>query len=300
MSVVSNKEYGMVRTHLLPPVALLIVWSSVTIAAPLIAPLSAIAGCSAHVSFAGDPTAAPTYLVWQKVFQSVDERTNQLINNGSMSVESVHMLSTRAAAVRQRLTELNSSPTQRTESDKSEVVLSARDDIIRGIDRASFALLDQAASAIANNIELDTPAIGIVRADRNGSRLCVVPIRGSEYPHLVPDEAYWSFYFETRFNIIKAHLDADGHINPEYVKNVQGLAIPAQYIEQFLTAVITLKHDLETLSDDLAGESQRRQLIMDARAELIRSMPEIVWLQISHDATRSRDGISFSYSVPLR
>src|SRR5262245_21005656 len=179
--------------------------------------------CSAHVSFVASPNATPTYLVWKGVFQSLDAGNQPLIDRGSLSTRAFETISMRAAAVRQRVAELAKSRHDGSESEEAETVLSARDDLIRATDRGTFLVLERAASMVASNIEMDTPPIGVVRTNKAGDRVCVVPIRGSQYPQFVPDEAYWYLYFASRYNAAKNSLDSMGHVSDQYVQSVRDL-----------------------------------------------------------------------------
>jgi hypothetical protein len=167
----------------------------------------------------------------------------------------------------------------------SDVVLDARDDLIRLLPADVYATIEHSVGT-ASSLSFTTPALGTVSEGH-----CVVAVRGSEYPELIPEYSYWRLYFYSRANGAAKHRIGDdyeeGHLRAVHSE----VPIPLDYIRRLLNVSANVVALLEATPETTLTAGIQQQLVFDARAELIRTMPEIVWLQVKKDAVRARSGM---------
>jgi hypothetical protein len=95
-------------------------------------------------------------------------------------------------------------------------------------------------------------------------------------------------YFKLRAGAADQYRTGDNDYADEHIRAVHNdLSVAPVYIKRFLNLATNL---VKSINDPLLSESAIDQMVMDARAEIIRTFPEIVWLQIKRDATRARMG----------
>jgi hypothetical protein len=255
---------------------------------------AAAPGCSVSIAAAQYPELLPPYLVWEQVFDALLSSRALPPLDG----DDVGRATARARAAMQRVTSVRSDATRDADerrAEESDVVLAARDDLIRILTPTSFSALERAGAALSTDLTVKTPAVGR-RQGRGGLSECRVVITGREHPEMVPEAGFWSLYLMGRGAASAPFREAPGHHQADHVNAVHDeLPIPTEDIERLLAAAEEFADTVNALPDSIAKDSLVRDLAMSARANLVRSFPEIVWLQIQKDASRARSAMRIGF-----
>ena len=82
----------------------------------------------------------------------------------------------------------------------------------------------------------------------------------------------------------------------EHVRVVHStLRIPTEFIKRLLNISTRVAEFLEATPDTQFTASLTKEEITAERAEILRTFPEIVWLEIQRDAAKSRAGTKLLY-----
>jgi hypothetical protein len=242
----------------------------------------------------------PVHLLWVEVFRALsgepEAAASGIVASLPASDRAVARQRANIALQRAHQVKLESiGDTQAGDVEEAEVLLEARDDLIRRLDPGSVEILERAASAAVSGITVVSRPIGRILPGAGG-RECQVILRGKDYPHMIPEADYWRLYFVSLASAAAPFRHSDGSYAEEHLKAVHSsLRIPYDEISRVLELSYQVATDLQALTSSPAAQSIADKIVTDARTQLLRSMSEILWLQVKQDADRARYGMRVSY-----
>jgi len=255
------------------------------------------AACNQTISAANAAHFLPAHVSWERYFDAAAaSRFATLSADVGVPLNEGNPIVTRISTARGNVDRIRKTAAVAREADlrAADVILDARDDLIRLLDPAAYERLEAIVRADRQST-FATPSIGIRSAGR-----CVVIARGSEYPELIPEIDYWKLYFYSRAQASSKYRHGASY-DADHIRAVRtDMAIPAEYVTRLLNLAADVVQQLESLPDTAANSDLTAQIILNARAQLIRSMPEIVWLEVRRDADRTRSNMVTAFPSDSR
>lgn len=244
------------------------------------------------------PEAIPTYVGWNNLFSEVARLglNHPLANVGQIDRDEFAQMRQRndqlqAEMGRSKARHFSSEPRVR-DADLANVVLEARDDLIRTLSHGAFAVVENAAQAALKK-PFDVPAPGtLVKPQGLQESLCRVTVRGRDYPHLMPERLLWKLYLVSRADSAAKFRVGTATYDPRHIAAVQRtLQAPPEHILTVLEVASRVQAEIVALPNEVESDRLGDQIAMTARNELVRTLPKEVWEAVKFDAFRIRNGM---------
>jgi hypothetical protein len=262
--------------------------------------------CIGVIEGATRPEDVPSYLTWETLFAmlqgnddpsfrrlGVDENTKQLI-----AAHAQQALGKRQVALSRSGTTVITNPRESPDRIGAEGILTSRDDLIRAVPETTVTRLREVAYEQTRLRTFQLPAQGRF-VDIEDVQRCLVTVKGSEFPHLIPESEYWEFYF-LALTLASSQISggADKY-SPDYIRAVQtyALRMDAALVVKVLDVATDTHHLVEDLKRQGADGTSVAAVVLAARDELLRSLPGPAWLEVNKEASRTRDGVTFVFNA---
>jgi hypothetical protein len=260
------------------------------------------------------PQKIPDYLAWESFFESVtqtDSSARRWVGPDSANAAVIRAHANDALA-RVRTSRRSQSPfdpsatgllspvtirnAAMAERVAAAAVLSARDEILRALPEVDFERLHVTADLHARSRSFRLIAPGKT-VDVRGATLCDVTVVGREFPHLVPEHEYWSFYLRTYASAAKRQQLEPGVYPAEHIQAIRRtrLPIPQEHILHFLEVAIETTDRIAQLRTTGGTPVEIAEAAMNGRATLVRILPGPVWILLNRDASRTRDSAVITF-----
>ena len=254
--------------------------------------------CSATLDGTKYPGILPAYLRWRAVFDDVRSKADEhlTINRDSVGVRPFEVIQRRVAGYHAQASKILSAPveTRIAEAQVADAVLDARDDLMRDLSQEVFATLgNEATRAGEKRVSLPAPGRPLIsRAETN----CQVTVRAKEYPHLIPENMYWRFYFLERAGAASRFRIAPNEYSPLHVSTVQKtLQIPAEDIVRVINIASNVIAEIDRLPKTAANDLVAYEIADTGRVQLLKTLQKSSWLAVKEDAQRSRGGMTMVF-----
>ena len=262
--------------------------------------------CTGVIEGATRPEDVPSYLTWETLFAmlqgnddpsfrrlGVDENTKQLI-----AAHAQQALGKRQVALSRSGTTVITNPRESPDRIGAESVLTSLDDLIRAVPETTVTRLREAAYEQTRLRTFPLPVRGRL-VDVQGVQRCRVTIKGSDYPHLIPDAEYWGVYFMALTLASSQISGGADKYSPDYIRAVQtyALRMDAALVVKVLDVATDTHHLVEDLKRQGADGTSVAAVVLAARDELLRSLPGPAWLEVNKEASRTRDGVTFVFNA---
>lgn len=252
--------------------------------------------CTAEIAGWEQPNEIPEYLLWESLFADLERPSSGQSALGLASTPLAHVRTRAAEAVslarsgRSHATLAVPTGPGQPEAVAAQAIVRARDGLIRDLDEGSGRLLRVAAWDHASTRVFSIPVRG-KPVVRTGLQQCQVTIRGRDHPHLIPEWGYWQTYFTTYTMSAASYRSGPNSYEPRYLSAIRRnhLPIPEVHLVQMLETAHEVVAHLNSGTTVTPAE-----IVLSARANLLRSLPEESWLTVVKDAQRIRDSTTFS------
>ena len=248
--------------------------------------------CSVRISGVEQADLLPSHLAWESVFDKFERPGIPGFTQGRAGKAVFDRVRDRLSAAHGKLVGIRSNPDAQLRQLEATTILDARDDLVRLLPPELFGLFESEAAANQSSVVFGTPALGVMKHGQ-----CEAIARGRDYPELVPEAAYWQLYFRARAVGAAKHRVGADQYSDEHIRAVQNaLPISAEDIRRLLNKSIAVNETLESMSAALAPRAAVRDVVLKARADLIRLFPPAVWQEINKHAARTRGGMVVMYT----
>lgn len=193
----------------------------------------------------------------------------------------------------------------------AEAVLAGRDELIRSLPSDRYSIVNQRLQDGRREMKYRFPEGGRIHRDAIVGDLCVVTIKGIDYPHLIPEAYAWEFYFRIRALAASSERTGQDTYSEAHLATVQrsDIPIPTEHILHLLRVAAATNEAIDRLrsaaSSGQAGphevvEEELAHLVLDARDDLVRSLPPKAWLAVQADLMRRMDGVVFDFPTRMQ
>ena len=256
--------------------------------------------CTGTVAAWEFPEAIPEYFVWESFFQTVSRPDSTVLKKAGIPDATAAALHRRAASALSRAQAVrSSSPGEKRRGERlaAETIHDERDEIIRSMTESVFDRVNEEAQLLARQRIYEIPAPGRRFESAGGVMKCRVVVKGTEFPHLIPETIYWEAHFRARALAAEDFVDASGQFRLEHIRAIQRGSIPVdtQSLQQLLKVAVETKAAVDSIPRGGAADLQIAEVVRRARASLIRSLPGPVWTLVNRDAARTLGGSNFTF-----
>jgi hypothetical protein len=122
----------------------------------------------------------------------------------------------------------------------------------------------------------------------------VVTVKGSKHPELIPTHVTWEFMFRGLLQVVRGN-DPTSDFNPEKIDGLSrfDIKMPAEDVVKMLVvgdaalrSADALRRNRTGEADSWQGERDAAEAIMDARDELVRTLPKASFDALKRRAAR--------------
>lgn len=251
--------------------------------------------CTTIVEGAQTPEAIPEYVIWEALFQDALSASGLLLN---IDITPEHVTRVRAEAdeVLRRTRGLRAAPIANREALAAADIVSSRDRLTRQLPRSTVAALQDAGFERARTTRFTVSAPGSIKVFNSGY-VCSTQVEGEQYPHLIPEWIYWRAFFHQYRIVGDDHYISPFQFAPKIIQGLQSgsLRIATAHLQH----VLQIARDTAKAAD--ASEEAGRpgidtaRIVLDARANLLRTLPAAVWTTVNAEAYRTRLGVTFFF-----
>lgn len=279
--------------------------------------------CVARLDGSQFPFLVPEHVVWEELFETAvgkrlshptsapgapDHRGLSAAAHSAVETTATTVLmKTRGLRARRPTSGGNAEVAADLDAALAELVLDGRDQLIRALAKADFDTLRRSAIDRRSQTTVTFRKPGHVT--RTGK--CQLSVSGRTEPHLIPEAWAWEFYFRARSAGALDYATGPETYAPEYLAvlerhHLQGarhediallLAIARDTIERVDARRAQL--EAESQAGHQALEAEVGEIVLDARASLLRLLPSSSWLVVSRHEAHVRGGASFDYPPSL-
>jgi len=304
------------KTHSLGVYALLLAILGLLPPAPSLLPQeSEGAACVGHLDGSSFPELVPPQSLWSAFWTMVDQLDGDPAKAAAavgpmLGIDSAtaHALVRQGAFLRARLTALRLQAARGDPPPSGqatpEAILEARDDLIRTISEPEFRRLQQWTDSEAQHIQYSFGRIGKLVASRTEPGLrCHVSVSGKTHPELIPESFVWEAYFRARSSIARFYMIGGSDYKPENLPILQRnhLPIPDADVQTVLeiavqaTALVDAQRSRPPAGSDGLVRKEIADIVLSARAQLLRRLSKMSWLAVKHDADEFRAASLFDF-----
>lgn len=244
--------------------------------------------CGGSIDGVEYPHLVPAHLAWSSVFEQVRKAGDQHITLGrdSLGVAAFDFMHRRLDELDAATRAINADPAvppQARETIIADAILDARDDLLRVFsDEAGNALVREAARSRKRPFALAPPG------RRTGTDSCQVSVRGRAFPHLIPENLYWRFYFLQRAATGSRFKVANGYA-AEHIQAVRRtLPVSPEELTLIIDVATKVTADIQRISAGPTATDTYEELIASARMKLLKGLSKDAWVAVTADARRSR------------
>lgn len=193
----------------------------------------------------------------------------------------------------------------------AEAIFAGRDELIRSLPVDRYRDVERGLQESRRELKYRFPVQGRVRRDAIVGDLCVVTIKGKDYPHLIPEAYAWEFYFRVRALGASSERTGEDSYSDIHLSTVQRVDIPIakEHILHLLRVATATNAAVDRLreaeSSGHAGphevvQEQLARLVLDARDDLVRTLPPKAWLAVQADVMRRMGGTVFDFPARVQ
>ncbi|MCL4845716.1 MAG: hypothetical protein KJ066_04205 [Acidobacteria bacterium] len=279
--------------------------------------------CVARLDGSQFPFLVPEHVVWGELFEAAAGKRlshsppasgttehrglSAAAHSAVETIATTVLMKTRGLRARRPTSGGNAEVAADLDAALAELVLDGRDQLIRALAKADFDTLRRSAIDRRSQTTVTFRKPGHVT--RTGK--CQLSVSGRTEPHLIPEAWAWEFYFRARSAGALDYATGPETYAPEYLAvlerhHLQGarhediallLAIARDTIERVDARRAQL--EAESQAGHQALEAEVGEIVLDARASLLRLLPSSSWLVVSRHEAHVRGGASFDYPPSL-
>ncbi len=196
-------------------------------------------------------------------------------------------------------------PPSQTDAALAEASLEGRDGLIRDLTLPDYKKVSAWVQRARAGATYSLGRIGSVASDAAGSRRCQASVTGSLRPDLIPDSIYWEAHFRFTAHAAREYMTDADTFAKEYlvVQQRHHMPMPVSDIQLVLALATRTTAKVDALRSlfvaegrfSLAARQQLAELVLDARAELVRALPDLSWRAVQRDANDTRGGTVFDF-----
>jgi hypothetical protein len=250
------------------------------------------APCTATLSVSETPHLVPAHVAWESIFDDIAAGVAAPRGMGVFADED--RLKNIAKRAVERTREIRSASeslsTHGREVAAAAAVLEFRDTLLRDASVEAVDALATAARGRANAGVVDLGVEGRTVATPDGMK-CSLVVHGREYPHLIPEAAYWRDYF-SNYASTSDQKDATGTYKAEFLAALRRhhMNIPRERLLLVLQTAENTYAALRSGEQGGATSADTAEIVMAARTLLLRTLTPAEWSEVQKDAARIREG----------
>jgi hypothetical protein len=186
----------------------------------------------------------------------------------------------------------------------AEAILAARDELVRSLSPDRYDRLEQWNLSGQRQLEYTLPVRGRL-AQWDSGPMCIVSIRGRDFPYLIPEAYAWETYFRGRAIVASSQRTGPETYREEHIRTVQRheLPIAREHIVLILRVATSTNAAIDKVrqaartepADPHVAQQQLIRIVSQARAGLTRALPKRAWLILQADVTRTTGGTVFDF-----
>lgn len=275
--------------------------------------------CVGTLSGRRAPRLLPAFAVWEQFWGDLTSdpaQADQLASVAALNQPVVQQILEVGTVARQRAWALRegSSPElpaallQARQVDAAESILAGRDHLVRTLDSGALERLQRFVTDLRPHQQYRLPVRGKVVQWDEGP-ICIVSIKGRDYPQLIPESYTWETYFRVRALGAASERTGPDSYSSRHVQTVRRVDIPiaAEYVVHLLRVATATNDEVNAIYESASrGEVDHdtmldllSRLVVGARDGLVRTLPSAAWAAVLTDVRRLQGGTTHDFPGEL-
>ena len=272
------------------------------------------ADCVATLDGATFPFLVPDYVVWEQMFSrsQVPDAASGLPEVAvelQLSEPAGKALASISAAALKRADAVRTAPRRQSglppEAMAADLVLEARDDMLRMLSRVDFDRVTEHMEGRRRQARYTFPKPGKRATNENQIFKCPVSINGREHPELIPEAFFWEFHLTVLASVSADHRTGPNTFATPYISTLRQieLPIPEPDVITLLNHAASTAATIESVRNTSLGiygrgeerEAAVARAVQAARLQLLLRLPKSSWMIVNRHAKSRRGGIVYHF-----